>query len=566
MDQSNPSAPAPETFPADSRPILTDLQLSRIRRFGSEESPQAGDVLFEEGVPAQDVFVFIRGGAEIFVHQGPREVRIADLGPGEFTGEMAMLDGSVALARAIAKPATELIRIRPASLSELIGTDPDLGDVILRAFLTRRGEMQRREISGLQVLGPSGSPDTFRIRDFLTRNLLPFGFLDTKDVVPQSSLCRNLILEAREEPIVVLRGTQVLKNPSNPELARLLALDAAGEQAEADVVVVGAGPAGLSAAVYAASEGLSVIVVDETGPGGQAGTSSKIENYLGFPMGLSGRELAERAVAQALKFGVRFAMSRVTVGLDCSDPERYRVDCAGGSTITARAVIIASGAQYRRIDVPRVAEFEGSSIFYGATNMEASLCRDRNVALVGGGNSAGQGAIFLSNNAQRVDILIRRSDLSATMSDYLVRRINENPSIHVKGHTEVAELHGDNGELSHLSIRDNRSGDLQSLDATRLFIFAGAIPRTSWLEGCVITDDRGFVRTGIDLTADELAAAAWPLDRLPTAFETSRPRIYAVGDVRSGSVKRVASAVGEGSVAIQFVHQALRESSQQPVG
>jgi thioredoxin reductase (NADPH) len=358
--------------------------------------------------------------------------------------------------------------------------------------------------------------------------------------------------------VLICRGDSVLRNPSNQRIAECLGFNEAIDQTQGrDVVIVGAGPAGLAAAVYAASEGLDALVIESSAPGGQAGSSSRIENYLGFPTGISGQELAARAYAQAEKFGAEIVVARDAVELSCDGGQRYAVRIDGGAVVPARSVIIASGAHYRKPALENLSAFEGVGVYYGATPMEAQLCAGEEVVIVGGGNSAGQAAVFLAQTVKHVHMLVRASGLADTMSRYLVRRIEDNPAITLRTHCELTNLEG-NGHLQQVSWHDSQRDVAETHDIRHLFIMTGAVPNTSWLDGCVSLDSNGFIRTGADLSPNDLAAAQWPLARPPYLLETTRPGVFAVGDVRSGNIKRVASAVGEGAIAVAFVHQVLR--------
>ncbi|MEZ5284853.1 MAG: NAD(P)/FAD-dependent oxidoreductase [Vicinamibacterales bacterium] len=405
------------------------------------------------------------------------------------------------------------------------------------------------------LVGSRHSADTLRVREFLTRNGHPFLNLDLERDHAVEDLLDRFAIRPSETPVLICRGESVLRNPSNTDIADCLGFNAGIEPTRRrDVVVVGAGPAGLAAAVYAASEGLDVLVIEMASPGGQSGASSKIENYLGFPTGISGQDLAGRAYVQAQKFGAEMLVAEEVVRLRC-DPRALVVEVADGAHVPARCVIVASGAAYRRLPLDNLAEHEGSGVYYCATATEAGLCGGEDVIIVGGGNAAGQAAVFLAQSAARVEIVVRADGLARSMSRYLIQRIEDSPHITVRPRTEVVGLAGD-GHLSHVRLRDG-NGTVTERSVRHLFLMAGAVPATGWLDGCVALDARGFVKTGADLTHDDLQGAGWPLGRAPFLLETSRPGVLAVGDVRSGSVKRVASAVGEGSVAISFVHRIL---------
>jgi thioredoxin reductase (NADPH) len=396
------------------------------------------------------------------------------------------------------------------------------------------------------------------VKDFLTRNGHPFHYLDLDRDHDAQDLLDRFQVGVADIPVVICRGHAVLRNPTNAQIADCLGFNEKIDRSRvSDLLIVGAGPAGLAAAVYGASEGLDVLVLESNVPGGQAGSSSRIENYLGFPTGISGMELTGRAYAQALKFGAHVVVAKRAVRLAC-DGRRYTVDIDEASPIPGRAVIIATGVDYRKPALENLSTFEGSGVYYAATPMEAQLCVGEEVAVVGGGNSAGQAAVFLASTARRVHMLVRGPGLADTMSRYLIRRIEENPAIVLRTRTEIVALEG-NGTLERIRWHDDQTGKIETHDIGHVFIMTGAVPNTRWLDGCIVLDEKGFVKTGPDLSSDELAKAKWPLTRPPYLLETSRPGIFAVGDVRGGNVKRVASAVGEGSIAVAFVHQVLRQ-------
>jgi thioredoxin reductase (NADPH) len=408
------------------------------------------------------------------------------------------------------------------------------------------------------MIGSRHSAATLRLQEFLTRNSQPFDYQDVDRDPKVQEILDNFHLGIHEIPILICRGEKVLKNPTNAEVAECLELNVAiDERAVRDVIVIGAGPAGLAAAVYAGSEGLSVLVVETNAPGGQAGSSSKIENYLGFPMGISGQDLASRAFTQAEKFGAEITIARSAQKLLC-ERRPYRLEIADGMTVSGRTVVIASGAEYRKPDIAELARFEGIGIYYGASHLEAQRCEGEELIIVGGGNSAGQAAVFLARTASRVTMVVRGTGLAESMSRYLVRRIEETPNIRLRTRTHIEALSGD-GHLERVTCVDDVTGKRETHDVRHVFMMTGASPNTDWLRGCVTLDEKGFVKTGVDLTADDLRTAKWPLTRRPYLMETSLPGIFAVGDVRSESVKRVAAAVGDGSTCIQLVHRVLGE-------
>jgi thioredoxin reductase (NADPH) len=428
----------------------------------------------------------------------------------------------------------------------------------MKAYILRRLLLISEEASNVLVLGSLNCANTLRLRDFLGRNGYPYKFIDLDTDERSQSILDHFQIRVDEVPVVICNARSVLRNPSIRELADCLGLNVSIDESQVrDLIVVGAGPSGLAAAVYAASEGLNVLVVETGSPGGQAGSSSRIENYLGFPMGISGQELAGRALAQAQKFGANMMIARTAMRLDC-DRRPYQVILDDGTPLPTRSVVLAAGAQYNKPPIPKLSQFEGNGVYYGATAMESQLCVGEDVVVVGGGNSAGQAAVYLSGKARKVYMLVRSGKLADTMSRYLIWRIEENPAIELHYHSEITSVDG-NGHLECITWHDSDSGQTAPHDIRHLFVMTGASPRTGWLEGCLALDNKGFVLTGHDLDRATLEEKAWPLSRPPQLLETSLPGVFAVGDIRAGNVKRVASAVGEGSIAIHLVHQALAE-------
>jgi thioredoxin reductase (NADPH) len=483
---------------------------------------------------------------------GTHEERIISVhGRGRFLGELSLLTGEGSFYTGMALDAGEVLAVSVTRLRELIARDPAFGDLVLRAYLLRRSILIGLGV-GLRVVGSRYSPDTRRVRDFAARNRIPVRWLDLESDPAAEAMLAQFGVTRDDTPIVIVYG-RLLRNPGNAELAAAIGLPApSAQQAGCDMLVVGAGPAGLSAAVYAASEGMQVTVLDGVATGGQAGTSSRIENYLGFPSGISGAELAERAVLQAEKFGARFAVPAEATAI-AQDSGYYRVQLADGTSLTSTSVVIATGARYRRLDVPRVDHFEKMSVYYAASQAEALMCHSDPVAIVGGGNSAGQAAIFLSAHATRVTLVAREHDLSEHMSRYLVDQVMRLPNAEVMVDSEVRELHGDQA-LEAITVVGSSTGTRRVLPARALFVFIGAVPCTGWLGGLVDLDDDGFVRTG----AGALATAGGPDETGPLPLETNRPGVFAVGDVRSGSAKRVAASVGEGAMAIRLAFERTR--------
>jgi thioredoxin reductase (NADPH) len=469
-----------------------------------------------------------------------------------------MLSGRRALVRARASESGEAIELDREHLLALVQTDSELSEILMRAFILRRVELIAHGFGDVVLIGSSHCAGTLRVKEFLTRNAHPYTYIDLDRDADVQGLLDRFHVSAADVPVLICRGDVVLRNPTNQQIADCLGFNAAiNETRIRDVVIVGAGPGGLAAAVYAASEGLDVLVIETNAPGGQAGSSSKIENYLGFPTGISGQALAGRAYTQAQKFGAQVIIAKSAKRLAC-DRKPYTIEVDDGQRVPARSVIIATGAEYRKPPLENLTRFEGAGVYYGATYMEAQLCVGDEVIVVGGGNSAGQAAVFLAQTAKRVHVLVRSGGLAESMSRYLVRRIEENPAIVLRTQTEITALEGDN-HLERVHWRDNQTGNTEAHDIRHVFFMTGGVPNTRWLDGCVARDAKGFIKTGPDLSQDELTAAHWPLGRAPHLLETSLPGVFAVGDVRSGSIKRVASAVGEGSITIAFVHQVLHE-------
>jgi len=526
-------------------PRLSDAQIAALDAQGQRRPIQPGDVLFAEGDRESDFFVILAGKvASVEGKATPEERVIAVHGRGRFLGELSLLTGECAWYSAVAVDAGEVLAVPVGRLRELVARDPAFGDVILRAYLLRRSILIGLG-AGLRIVGSKYSPDTRRVRDFAARNRLPYRWLDLEADPSAEALLAEFGVAPQDTPVVIVHG-RLLRNPGNAELAAAIGLPAPSEpQASCDLLVVGSGPAGLSAAVYGASEGMRVIVLDATAAGGQAGTSSRIENYLGFPSGISGAELAERALLQAQKFGARFAVPAEATSIE-QDDGHYLVRLSDGTSLASALVVLATGVRYRRLDVPRADYFEKMSIYYAASQAEALLCAGDPVAIVGGGNSAGQAAVFLSAHATQVTLIVREGDLGEHMSRYLIDQVTQIPNVHVMTNTEVRELYGDRA-LEAVSVADHRTGARRAVDARALFVFIGMAPCTGWLGGLVGLDDRGFVRTGPGLDG---------ADR--SLLETSQPGVFAVGDVRAGSAKRVATAVGEGAMAIRLAFERTR--------
>lgn len=533
-------------------PVLSAEQIALLRSFGETQRTRAGDVLFEVGDADYPLVVVLAGQVAIVDRSEGLDRAIKTSGPGEFIAELGLLTGQRVFVACVVREAGEVLLVPAAAVQEIIATLPVLSDVLVTAVAVRRRLLMRSAASTLTIVGPETSPDVLRLNEFAARNHIPHRWLVPDDPAAQALLAGASAPQAEQPDVrVIVFGRKVLDNPGNLKLAKVLGLDLAMCQGEPeDLIVVGAGPAGLAAAVYAASEGLATAVVDDVAIGGQAGTSSRIENYLGFPTGISGGDLAFRAEVQAIKFGARITLPRRATALICDDG-MYVVRLDDKTDLRARSVIIATGARYRRLGLPRQEEFEGAGIYYAATEVEARLCRKADVVVVGGGNSAGQAAMFLAETSRRVHLCSRGPDLGHSMSQYLISRLGHAPNVRIHTDSQIACLYGD-GHLEAVEVVC-RDGGMERLAARAVFVMIGADPCTDWLRGTAALDARGYVLTG-------QATAADGADRSSSPYLTNLPGVFAVGDVRSGSVKRVASAVGEGSVVVQAVHRFLEET------
>lgn len=538
-------------------PKLTPAQIERIAAYGHTRSVQPGEVLIEQGDTPVPFFVITTGEVEIVRPFGAHETLITIHGNGEFTGEVSMLSGRRSFVRARATKQGELIELDNKDLLRLIQNDAELSDILMRAFILRRVEVIAAGVGDIVLIGSTHSADTLRMKEFLTRNGHPYSYIDLERDPDVQNLLDNFQVLASEIPVLIYRGQMVLRNPSNQQIAECLGFNESIDQTQVrDLVVIGAGPSGLAAAVYGASEGLDVIVLETNSPGGQAGSSSNIENYLGFPTGISGQDLAGRAYIQAQKFGAKTLIARAK-GIVC-DSKPYIIEVENGTRIPTRTILIATGAQYRKLPLKNLSQFEGAGVYYGATFVERQLCVGDEVIVVGGGNSAGQAAVFLAQTTKRVRILVRSASLATSMSRYLIRRIEESPNVIVLPNTEIIALEGNN-HLDSVQWRNSQTGQTEKHNIRHLFIMTGADPNTSWLNGCIVLDSKGFIKTGPDLSSEDLSTADWYPKREPYLLETSLPGVFAAGDVRGGSIKRVASAVGEGSTAISYVHKVIAE-------
>ena len=561
MTALNPVEPPP--MPPGAReeelfPALTPEQLERLVAQGQRRRVAAGEVLHEGSEHVSRFFALVEGRLEVLAGEDFGERVVALTRSGQFTGELNVLSGRRGFVRVRAASDGEIAEVDREHLLSIVQTDDELSGILMRAFILRRVELIARGLGDVVLIGSTHSAGTLRVQEFLTRNSHPYTYVDLDRSPDVQSLLDRFHVTVADVPVLICRSDVVLKNPTNGAVAECLGFNESIDEAQVrDLVIVGAGPSGLAAAVYGASEGLEVLVVEATSPGGQAGSSSRIENYLGFPAGVSGQELAGRAYVQAQKFGAEVLIAKGATQLSCSR-KPYAIELQEGVRVPGRTVIIATGAEYRKLAVGNLAAFEGAGVYYGATFVESRLCKDEDVIIVGGGNSAGQAAVFLSRTARHVYVLVRSGGLAESMSRYLIRRIERSPNIELLTETEIVGLAGDD-HLEHVRWRSRWKDGEETHAVRHVFVMTGAVPSTSWLDGCIALDPAGFIKTGPDLTPADLAAARWPLARPPFFLETSLPGVFAVGDVRRGSMKRVASAVGEGSTAVAFVHQVLKE-------
>lgn len=535
-----------------------------LKPYGRVIAHAGGAVLTEEGTTKQDFLITLSGETHIFVETPDGTKRVGWMEPGQFTGDISVITGAASLVIVKIGKAGELLHITHDRLQDLLVANSGISDIIVQTLTARRAFAHDSDHGSVIVIGAPQDRLVFTARDLLSKFGIPHRWLSPETDPIADKLLKAKGIEPSDLPVVFRGGSEILIRPTASEISLAFGFDLLKDGASADVVVVGAGPAGLAASVYAASEGLSVIAIDSANPGGQAGTSSKIENYLGFPTGVSGQDLTERAVIQALKFGVSLTAPVKAASLERTKTG-FSVGLSDGRSIASKAVVIATGAQYQRLPLENIERFEGRGIYYGATPMEAQLCSGSEVVVVGAGNSAGQGAVFLSNSASKVHVMYRRADIRETMSEYLVKRLEETPNIVLHAETEISELHGVEAademqdRLVSISHKNRSSGEIGTCDAPFVFMFVGAKPFTGWLPENMTCDRTGFVRTGADLENLDLVKAGWSIERMPSEYETSWPRVYAVGDVRAGSVKRVASAVGQGSVVVSHIHRAIAE-------
>src|ERR1700678_3220318 len=526
---------------AQAFPVLTPAQIDRIRPYGTARTVRAGEILFEPGQLGMPCFVVLSGKLEILMTRLSGEHVFVTYGPGGFSGEMVLISGARSLSRGRVAEPGEFLEVSADALHSLIAKDAELSDIFMRAFIQRRLALITDGMGNVVILGSRHSANTLRLREFLTRNGHPHTYIDLDSDTTAQELLDRFNLKIDEIPVVICSGKAMLRNPTTQQLAGCLGFAGTVHESRVrDVAIVGGGPAGLAAAVYAASEGLDTVVIEAGLPGGQAAASSKIENYLGFPTGVSGLELTRRGVVQAEKFGAQMMVGQRVVKFRC-DQRPYRLSLENGDILQARSIIIAAGAQYNTPSVANLKKFEGNGIYYAATFMESQLCGGDEVIVIGGGNSAGQAAIFLAETAQKVYMLVRGKTLSETMSRYLTQRITRHPVIELRLETELASLEGES-HLERVTCLDRLSGGRMSGHIRHVFVMAGASPRSDWLRGCVVLDQQGFILTGRDL--DPVLASApqeWPLGRSPQMLETSLPAGFAGGDIRSRHVERGAS-------------------------
>jgi thioredoxin reductase (NADPH) len=534
-------------------PVLSPDDLDALKARGRIRDVRAGEMLWEEGDRNPFCYVVLEGGIEIMGHQRGVPQTVVVHHPGQFTGDVDVMSGRAVVVSGRVQLDGRVVELSRDDLRHAVAELPELGRTIVTAFLMRRTLLIGEGMEALRIIGSRFSPDAHRLRDFATRNAVPVLWIDLDTDQEAEALLRQFNIPASATPIVLGSDGEWVSNPSNAEFARCMGLEATLEANHVyDLVVVGAGPAGLAASVYAASEGLDVLTTESLAAGGQAGTSARIENYLGFPAGISGAELTRNAMLQAQRFGAQISVPSTVRSLGLDGGERI-VTLQDGTRLRSRCVLVASGVEYRKLEVERFSEFEGAGIYYAATEMEARLCRGEETVVVGGGNSAGQAIVFLAKFAKRVHVVCRGDDLGRSMSRYLVNRVESLPNVTIHRQARVHKLEG-NGQLSGVEVRC-KDGHGASIDTISLFLFIGADPNSSWLHGCVDLDAKGFVLTGSALPPTVAETDRWrSVGRGPYLLETSLPGVFAAGDVRSGSAKRVSAAVGEGAMAVSFVH------------
>jgi thioredoxin reductase (NADPH) len=538
-------------------PKLTQEQIDTISGFGHARKLKKGECIIRTGQRTHDFFVVLEGAIGIYDESNKK--KIATHQQGEFTGNIDMLSERASIFKAEADVDSVVLQIDHEHFKELISKTQDLSELLLRAFLSRRVNELEHDLGAVKLIGSRYSTGTFRLREFLSKNHVQHVWVDLEKDSMSESILQRFHIGIEETPIIIINSKNILKNPDIGKVAEVLGISSNITEDVFDVIVVGAGPAGLAASVYASSEGLNVVTIDAIGPGGQAGASSKIENYLGFPMGISGSELANNAYIQAQKFGCTISIPHIAKSLSYKN-DAFHLELESGQTLKGSTVIAATGAHYRRLPIENLQDFEGRGVYYGATNMEAQTISGKEIIIVGGGNSAGQAAIFLAKKSSKVHLVIRGDNLQQTMSTYLIHRIKNEPKIEAHSHTEVKELHG-NDFLEKVVLENCTTQKRKAYDISDLFLFLGAVPCSEWLSGVTCLDEKGFVYTGEDIPRKALDVYRWPLGRKPQSLEACIPGLFAIGDMRSGSIKRIASAVGEGSMAVSQVHSFLHNKA-----
>ena len=566
-DVAQPPLPTPELEMRRHQvfPLLSETDMRHVARLATERRYRAGETVFQAGLPTEGIMFVVEGGISVHRHNGFNScARIATLRPGQFTGEVGQLSDRPSLSNGIAAGEVTVLLLSAELLRALVIAHADLGERIIRALILRSVALLQQNSGGPVIIGPPGHGRVHTLQSFLSANAHPYTVLDPKTDTRAAEMLALHQPSAEELPLVICPGIGIRKNPTVVELGRCIGmLRALDEEKIWDVIIVGAGPAGLATAVYAASEGLSVLALETRAFGGQAGASARIENYLGFPTGISGGALTGRAYVQAEKFGVEIAIP-APAGRLITTTSPLQVEMCGSLTrLKARAVVLSCGARYRRPSLANLKQFEGRGVYYWASPIKAQLCRDAEVVLVGGGNSAGQAAVFLAGHAAKVHMLIRKGSLVSTMSSYLIERIQASANIELHTHTEIVALEGDEEGLQEVRVRNSRSEEEACYPIRRVFLFIGADPNTGWLDGSGVgVDKHGFIRTGIDVSTMQCAAGyaqgCQPHD-LPdhSALQTTVRGVFAIGDVRAGSTKRVAAAVGEGAAVVAEIHQFL---------
>ena len=534
-------------------PKLSEDNLTELSQFGESRQVEDGETLVKAGEKEFDFYIIESGKVKVIDTSSGEARIITTLSEREFVGDLANLKGSPANSTVVAEGECRVRAIASDKLREILNRNSHLSDLILQTFIARRQALEESDFVGLRVIGPKGCSDTFRIRDFLSKNHVKFNWIDTESDAEVDEILQQFEIGHGDTPVIVYGSEWICKNPANEKLAEELGLKKPIENKLYDLAVIGAGPAGLAAAVYGSSEGLDTIILEKEALGGQAGCSSKIENYTGFPLGLSGRELACRANIQAQKFGSQFCLTSEVQDLEPTD-EGYLLKLNNDERVRTQSVLISTGVSYRKLPVEGIEDYEGTGVYYSATKVEAQLCKDGTVIIVGGGNSAGQAAVFLSQFAEKVLILIRKDNLAQKMSSYLLERVKKIDNVEVMPHYEVTGVKG-NSVLTHAEITNNQTDEKQELEVCGIFIFIGAKAHTDWLPEQIETDEKGFIKAGLEVKD----SPHWKADRQPFFLETSCRGIFTAGDVRSDSIKRVASAVGEGSMAVKFVHKVLKE-------